>query len=402
MALAVAAARRSSLTKESPACSGRAPAGETEEPLACWHGPEPRCCNHWRQRHIFTSSRLTARSSRTPKEIPKKRLLAGRRIRRGHAHQQDHDLQSRAEDHRELGRDRAPPGALSHFTGAQCAVRAENPATTHDADNLSLTAAIDAQPKLPTLLDGLFVHESSDVPSAGKTYTQDVTLPNVNCTKCTLQVIQFMRDPFQPGYFYHHCADFKSKARRRAMLARPAQTRQEIDVAAGSAGAGGAGGAPGDGAAGNNAGGAGNRPNGAGGASAAGSSGAGARAGGRRGWDRRRHDRRDHRGWDDDRRRGATGSSSGLYRKRRNAGNQRGERQRGPRGASRIGMRVFDTGIAPKRGSLGRAGGLAGPGRSAREEAAPRAPLVEVSGRVGVIQVIEGAGYLPRTRARRA
>jgi hypothetical protein len=38
----------------------------------------------------------------------------------------------------------------------------------------------------------------------------DIEIPNINCPKCTLQVIQFMADHVynQPGgYAYHHCAD---------------------------------------------------------------------------------------------------------------------------------------------------------------------------------------------------
>ena len=43
----------------------------------------------------------------------------------------------------------------------------------------------------------------------------DIQLPNINCEKCTLQVIQFMADHGynQPGgYSYHHCADLQITA----------------------------------------------------------------------------------------------------------------------------------------------------------------------------------------------
>ena len=43
----------------------------------------------------------------------------------------------------------------------------------------------------------------------------DIELPNINCAKCTLQVIQFMADHGynQPGgYSYHHCADLQITA----------------------------------------------------------------------------------------------------------------------------------------------------------------------------------------------
>jgi len=37
----------------------------------------------------------------------------------------------------------------------------------------------------------------------------DLELPNINCPKCTLQVVQFMADHaynVPGGYSYHHCA----------------------------------------------------------------------------------------------------------------------------------------------------------------------------------------------------
>jgi uncharacterized protein (TIGR03382 family) len=38
---------------------------------------------------------------------------------------------------------------------------------------------------------------------------QDVTLPNKPCEKCTLQVIQVMKDHGPPNCIYYHCADIK-------------------------------------------------------------------------------------------------------------------------------------------------------------------------------------------------
>ena len=49
----------------------------------------------------------------------------------------------------------------------------------------------------------------------GQTYEADIPLPNINCAKCTLQVIQFMAEHAynQPGgYTYHHCADLEITA----------------------------------------------------------------------------------------------------------------------------------------------------------------------------------------------
>lgn len=57
----------------------------------------------------------------------------------------------------------------------------------------------------PVLADGLFQHNAkTDQP-----FETDVTVPNINCKSCTLQVIQFMEQhPVNnPGQFtYHHCA----------------------------------------------------------------------------------------------------------------------------------------------------------------------------------------------------
>ena len=57
----------------------------------------------------------------------------------------------------------------------------------------------------PVLADGLFQHSAkTDQP-----FETDVTVPNINCKSCTLQVIQFMEQhgANNPGQFtYHHCA----------------------------------------------------------------------------------------------------------------------------------------------------------------------------------------------------
>lgn len=63
----------------------------------------------------------------------------------------------------------------------------------------------------PVLADGLFKHAAkSDGP-----FETDVLLPNINCKRCTLQVIQFMEQhgPNNPGlYTYHHCATIQIAA----------------------------------------------------------------------------------------------------------------------------------------------------------------------------------------------
>jgi hypothetical protein len=62
-------------------------------------------------------------------------------------------------------------------------------------------------PQFPVLADGVFVHTQ---PFTTPQTTQVTLPPNVTCTKCTLQVIEFMSDHGlnnPGGCFYHHCAD---------------------------------------------------------------------------------------------------------------------------------------------------------------------------------------------------
>jgi uncharacterized protein (TIGR03382 family) len=71
-------------------------------------------------------------------------------------------------------------------------------------------------PKFPVLADHLFSHTGT----GQMTFMGSVDLPNVNCDRCVLQVIEFMRphgfNTSTPGpgggYFYHHCAELKITA----------------------------------------------------------------------------------------------------------------------------------------------------------------------------------------------
>ena len=86
----------------------------------------------------------------------------------------------------------------------------------------SVWAAIQSPPQIPVIADGLFRHypaEGGPASSLPETpmapWETDIQLPNINCEKCTLQVIQFMADHGynQPGgYSYHHCADLQITA----------------------------------------------------------------------------------------------------------------------------------------------------------------------------------------------
>jgi hypothetical protein len=75
----------------------------------------------------------------------------------------------------------------------------------------SVSAEIMNPVAMPVLADGLFPHQAKlDAP-----LETDVTLPNISCKRCTLQVIQFMEQhgPNNPGlYTYHHCATIQITA----------------------------------------------------------------------------------------------------------------------------------------------------------------------------------------------
>jgi hypothetical protein len=77
--------------------------------------------------------------------------------------------------------------------------------TNDKGAQVSVSAEIMNPVAPPVLADGLFPHSAkTDMP-----FETDVTLPNINCKSCTLQVIQFMEQHGvnNPGQFsYHHCA----------------------------------------------------------------------------------------------------------------------------------------------------------------------------------------------------
>jgi len=75
----------------------------------------------------------------------------------------------------------------------------------------SVSGAIHYPPSPPVLADGLFMH----VAPFYKDQEADIQIPNINCTKCTLQVIEFMAAHGwneDGGYTYHHCADLQIRA----------------------------------------------------------------------------------------------------------------------------------------------------------------------------------------------
>lgn len=106
--------------------------------------------------------------------------------------------------------------------------RTELPPDPHTAERwtekglYSVWAQIQSPPQIPVLADGLFQHyPKPGEPASARPKTPmppwetDVEIPNINCAKCTLQVIQFMADHVynQPGgYAYHQCADLEISA----------------------------------------------------------------------------------------------------------------------------------------------------------------------------------------------
>jgi hypothetical protein len=80
-----------------------------------------------------------------------------------------------------------------------------------DGRQRSVSGAVHYPPSPPVLADGLFMH----VAPFDKEQAADVEIPNINCEKCTLQVIEFMAAHGwnkDGGYTYHHCADLQIRA----------------------------------------------------------------------------------------------------------------------------------------------------------------------------------------------
>lgn len=85
--------------------------------------------------------------------------------------------------------------------------------TTRDSEKgpWSVSAVIQNPVRMPVLADGLFAHTARQT----DVLETDVALPNINCEKCTLQIVQFMAEHGynrDGGYFYHHCADLQITA----------------------------------------------------------------------------------------------------------------------------------------------------------------------------------------------
>jgi hypothetical protein len=90
---------------------------------------------------------------------------------------------------------------------------ADPQAVTRDGDKgpQSVSAPIQNPPKIPVLADGLFVHTTR----SADPFETEVQIPNINCPKCTLQIVEFMAEHGlnkDGGFFYHHCAEMQITA----------------------------------------------------------------------------------------------------------------------------------------------------------------------------------------------
>jgi len=87
----------------------------------------------------------------------------------------------------------------------------KDPDARTDSSDRSLSGAIQYPPRPPVLADGLFQH----IAPFGKEQETDVMIPNINCSRCTLQVIEFMAEHgrnTEGDFTYHHCAELQIRA----------------------------------------------------------------------------------------------------------------------------------------------------------------------------------------------
>jgi hypothetical protein len=117
---------------------------------------------------------------------------------------------------------------------------------TVDKNGVSVSAAIQMPPVFPVLADDVFDHTK---PLSGPQQI-DVMIPNVDCAKCDLQVIEFMAEHGLNqggGYFYHHCAELQivadpSLGSPDAGAANAPPDAAALDAATGAGGSAGTGG----------------------------------------------------------------------------------------------------------------------------------------------------------------
>jgi hypothetical protein len=75
----------------------------------------------------------------------------------------------------------------------------------------SISASVEYPPLPPVIANGLWAHTSK----FDKELETDIEIPNVNCAKCSLQIVQFMANHGlnkDGDYTYHHCVDLNIRA----------------------------------------------------------------------------------------------------------------------------------------------------------------------------------------------
>lgn len=95
--------------------------------------------------------------------------------------------------------------ALAVNSPTELPVDPETETTPTDRGPRSVSAKIQSPVQAPIIADGLWPHTAK----ADGPFETDITVPNINCRRCTLQVLQFMAEhgANNPGnYSYHHCA----------------------------------------------------------------------------------------------------------------------------------------------------------------------------------------------------
>lgn len=105
------------------------------------------------------------------------------------------------------------PGATIEVTWKETIEHPGHFRISFDPDGQDFTIPPDATTSTmgtdPLVLVDLIADVGGAVPAGGRPYTQTVTLPNVECTNCTLQLIQLMTDGAYTGAadIYFQCAD---------------------------------------------------------------------------------------------------------------------------------------------------------------------------------------------------
>ena len=162
-----------------------------------------------------------------------------------------HDVRSRPDDHGALARDHRARRMVPHRALVQGPNRPEGSALRGRCVGQLDGRRDQAPPVAPVLVDGLYPHTAASI-TTPKAYSYDLKLPNTPCTRCTLQLVQFMNHhPYNMpgGYFYHHCADISIQ-----LGADGGAETVELDAGEGSSSSGGNGATSSSGSGGSNGG----------------------------------------------------------------------------------------------------------------------------------------------------